>query len=94
MDVTIGPWTVTVCRLLYIGVEYHVPSRAIAPEKKEASDKIKMMHIEQQHLEQLIELIRERPALWDVSHPYYKNTGGKPLLWRQIATDLGWSEGR
>lgn len=38
--------------------------------------------------DQLISLIQERPALYDISEKYYSNRAVKADLWREIETKL------
>lgn len=38
---------------------------------------------------ELIELVRERPALWDVRDPMYTNNSFKLKVWNEVSTKLG-----
>ncbi len=39
--------------------------------------------------EKLIEQVRQYPALWDLTDLEYKNLSKKPLIWSEIAENMG-----
>ena len=49
-------------------------------EEKERTEQLKM---------QLIELVREHPALYDTAHPDHLNSSITDVIWEEIADNLG-----
>ena len=43
--------------------------------------------VEQEFL--LIDAVKSRPYLWDVSHPMYRRTDVKDTLWQEVADVVG-----